>query len=546
MTALKNAVPRRANGHPVADNAIRLLFPTTGWQQPRDLVKNAQTLKLMAKHGPLSPKEPCQRLCPRLRTAEDYAVAEKRITDPTSFAFALAFLPDDWNEPKTSIGAAALALMEAEHLPQGDGRKAELVNHAIQVWESEAGQAAIYEACADATRLLGTAPNYQELPHRVGEALCRIAEGVISDFGDTVEPSEIELLNTLDACQRIPEPKGAIAAGDAIVAKQVSQVDAYLERAYQAIHDGRLGPEGAWDEVELQDLFKHAQDAGAALTLLESRPSLLRKLPLDRKTHVATVSASIAYDLGWHKWRWNDAAALVRNLNVDDIDPTLDAQTRGLFQACCVAAPLLVLATNGNDVSTQFAQLRRSSANIPGVLFRFEARARELVERATSPPPQYSAGAAAASRSQAQNQGNPWAWILGAAGIVVIIIAANLPNPSSQSPSTGSSGSTYQPALSGGSTYRVPKGYSSELSADRARLEAQRQVSQAKDTEVDALGTQIERDRVALNNYNQAEVDEFNRKVSRYNRLIQEARAANDAYNLAVNAYNAKLKLYGH
>jgi len=37
-----------------------------------------------------------------------------------------------------------------------------------------------------------------------------VAEQVIADFGDTIEGSEIDLLNSLDACRRLPEPRGPV------------------------------------------------------------------------------------------------------------------------------------------------------------------------------------------------------------------------------------------------------------------------------------------------------------------------------------------------
>ncbi len=50
---------------------------------------------------------------------------------------------------------------------------------------------------------------------------------------------------------------------------------------------------------------------------------------------------------------------------------------------------------------------------------------------------------------------------------------------------------------------------------------------------------EVENDRIYLDKTSQYAVDAFNAKVERYNTLSQQAKAANAAFNLRVDNYNA-------
>ena len=63
--------------------------------------------------------------------------------------------------------------------------------------------------------------------------------------------------------------------------------------------------------------------------------------------------------------------------------------------------------------------------------------------------------------------------------------------------------------------------------------------------QIDALGRQIESDRLYLDKTSQYAVDEFNAKVDRYNTLSQQAKAATAAFNERVDSYNVKLRTSG-
>jgi len=125
---------------------------------------------------------------------------------------------------------------------------------------------------------------------------------------------------------------------------------------------------------------------------------------------------------------------------------------------------------------------------------------------------------------------------------------SNYTQPSAQS------GSYTQPAQttpavvrsgnSDGNVYRVPSSASSSLDRKKLSIEADRAVLNQLEAQVDALGRQIESDRLYLDKTSQYAVDEFNAKVDRYNTLSQQAKAATAAFNEQVDAYNAKLRNY--
>ena len=110
--------------------------------------------------------------------------------------------------------------------------------------------------------------------------------------------------------------------------------------------------------------------------------------------------------------------------------------------------------------------------------------------------------------------------------------------PTPTAPAVVSSGN------SDGNTYRVPSGVSSSLDLEKAGIEADRAALNQLDDQIDALGRQIETDRLYLDKTSQYAVDEFNAKVDRYNTLSRQGKVATAAFNARVDSYNAKLKSY--
>ncbi len=372
--------PRRTANHPVADNPIRMLAGD-GWTTPRDLVKNARRLKLMSKDGAIDTKEPGLSFCPRLRAQEDFLAAEKQATDPVEFAVALAFLPDHWTRPDTEIGKANLLLLEAEQFPQGHGKKAELVNQAIRSWDGDAGGKAIEAAALESGKHFGAPVDVTAVQHRVGSALCSIAEHVLADFGDSIEVSELELLNTLDACRRLPEPRGAVAAGDNVILKQQERIDRFLIEGNEIARSGKLSKQGFISELEIDRLVEICREAKAAFALLQHRPALLHRLPEDRPMHLSTLSSGLAFQLGWNYEKWDKAAELIRGAKSAHLDPTLELSTRRLFDVSIHAIPIMANIARGQNLLQQIEALNIAFPHYPAEVQAFQVRAQEILAR---------------------------------------------------------------------------------------------------------------------------------------------------------------------
>jgi chromosome segregation ATPase len=135
--------------------------------------------------------------------------------------------------------------------------------------------------------------------------------------------------------------------------------------------------------------------------------------------------------------------------------------------------------------------------------------------------------------------------------------------------------------------YRIPNSVSTELDGAKQQITIEKAKADALDTKlatakqavegqrsqvtdlqtrVDALGRQIDTDRIYLDRTSQSDIDDFNAKVNRYNTLLRSVRTENataneliDTYNALVeeakaqdrvvsqmiDSYNAKLRLYG-
>jgi hypothetical protein len=371
-------IARRTSGHPVADNPIRMLA-TDDWKTPRDLVRNARRLALMARDREIESPEPGNTLCPRIRSREDYLAAEKKISDPITLAVGLVFLPDHWIRPSTSIGRANLLLLEAEQFAQGDGRKADLVNRAIRCWDSEEGTRAIDSACRAAEGFLGTPVDAAAVQREVAQALASIAEHIIADFGESIELPELELLNTLDSCQRLPEVRGATAAGDTILRKQCERIQHYFTLGSELGSSGRLKTGNRISESELARLIATARDAKASLALLQHRPALLHRLGEVPHQQLCTLSTSLAFELGWNQNQWIAAAELVRGLRPEDVAPHLPDHSKRMLQVSIRSIPLVADAARGENRLHEIEALHMAFPDFPREVNLFRARAQEIL-----------------------------------------------------------------------------------------------------------------------------------------------------------------------
>lgn len=157
--------------------------------------------------------------------------------------------------------------------------------------------------------------------------------------------------------------------------------------------------------------------------------------------------------------------------------------------------------------------------------------------------------AAAAARKLAEEKASRKrliGWLVAGGVVVLIIIAANSdPKPrSSYTPRSYTPPATSY-ASGTGNTYRVPSYASAELDRDRQSIESNRTAVTLLQSQVEALGSQIERERPYVDNTSQFAIDAFNRKVNDYNTLLQRAQTQQAAFNQMVDSYNAKLQNYG-
>jgi hypothetical protein len=163
-----------------------------------------------------------------------------------------------------------------------------------------------------------------------------------------------------------------------------------------------------------------------------------------------------------------------------------------------------------------------------------------------------------------------YAWGVGIAAVVAILIAINLSDkPSGTSAERAAPNTTVtptdaasSPTASSGQTYSIPSyvreevnrdraaaeqaqarvnGLQAQLAAAKATLEArQRDAESAKD-EVDRLGASIDQERAFLDNTNEDAVHQFNAQVAKYNRLLKHAKALMAEADELVDPYNSLL-----
>jgi len=80
------------------------------------------------------------------------------------------------------------------------------------------------------------------------------------------------------------------------------------------------------------------------------------------------------------------------------------------------------------------------------------------------------------------------------------------------------------------------------LENQRNEIEAQRVKLQRLVEEVKVLNAEIERERAALDQSNEAKVKAFNDKIAHHNEAVQKAREAREQYDSSVQKYNDRLK----
>jgi hypothetical protein len=129
---------------------------------------------------------------------------------------------------------------------------------------------------------------------------------------------------------------------------------------------------------------------------------------------------------------------------------------------------------------------------------------------------------------------------------LIIALATAGDSRSSSNPRSYTPPSTYSPPPSDGggdaSTHRVPSSISSELNRDRQAIETAETEAKLLATQLESLAQEIDRERHFLDQTSQFAVDAFNRKVNRYNSMLEQARGQDRLVNRMVDEYNAKLR----
>ena len=82
----------------------------------------------------------------------------------------------------------------------------------------------------------------------------------------------------------------------------------------------------------------------------------------------------------------------------------------------------------------------------------------------------------------------------------------------------------------------------SQLAKAKQAVETQKAVADELGNQLETLGRQIERERIYLDQTSQTDLDDFNRKVNRYNAELKNVRAENELANQLVDSYNALLE----
>lgn len=560
--------PTHTAGHPVADNPIRLLSGG-GWTSPKDLRQNCRKLSLQAKRVPIQPQEPGMELCPRIRSAEDYAAAEKAISDPSEFAIAVAFLPGNWENPRSPIRCANLSLLRAEGLPAQSSSRSKLVAEAVRAWESAESEAQITLALEQTARedMLARRPLATQVEAEVYARLAKIVERTLADLGEGVHPEHFELFSVLADCRRLPEIRGLAAAEERAVDRLYTRdMRPFLDAVNVFLEQPEVFTQAKVSALEIKRLLATSADFRRAWNLIQKTPTAARRFEPDYFTGYEARRLFAAWIIASNQGAWKEAAVLM-----EGVGPEAAAEFGNLKDVLSLARrviPAMAKAQASRDQISVIAELLRLKAEFPdlgSLLGRLIGSAHLLSQgqRATladgghwvqtassrgSGPPR--------SRSRQSKSQVIICVIAGVIGLAIWSVNTSPPTAkktfysSSRSRTTAHtySAPTPAPALvtgANGRTYHIPQRYLAELRADQAALDVTRKELEETSEEIDEMSSDLEVSRRLLDNTDRYEVNQFNAQVRRYNAQLQLHRESNAAYNARVDEYNAKLARYG-
>lgn len=120
--------------------------------------------------------------------------------------------------------------------------------------------------------------------------------------------------------------------------------------------------------------------------------------------------------------------------------------------------------------------------------------------------------------------------------IVIVIYIAN-------SSGSAKNKSTRKPLMQP-PTYKLPAFNPQKAEMDRELqvIESEKAEADRLERQITGLSQEIERRRANLDRTDELAVDDFNRRVDGYNRLIEQMRAKERRINQLVESYNAKLR----
>jgi hypothetical protein len=297
--------------------------------------------------------------------------------------------------------------------------------------------------------------------------------------------------------------------------------------------------------------FKQLEPIYAVLQAIQESKELpsirFNKFRIEAVPAISKISAGIVGSEE-HTDLWDGAAGILRGISLTAWNDHQDMTT----------------AVAGNELALKYVR----SAELRQRLVADQTTLREMAV-------QRSAYQAAQKKSSNQS-GTGCLVVLGIIGLFVLIGSFGSNNSSSSSssassvstprytapastytapastytaPSTFTAPKTYTTPVSYGTSdkdvYRVPQARTTELDRDRQAVDAAKARAAQSSNQIETLAREIERDRAYLNRNNQIAVDDFNRKVNRYNSMLEQGRAQDRAVNQLVDAYNTKLHRYG-
>ncbi len=397
-------------GHPVADNPLRLLSvdPAQGWDL-YELQERAARFATRAGVGaagdlPQLAAEPAQAFCSRRRSGNDYAYASGELHDPLAFAEAVAFLPDDWVEPRHPIGQANWLLLKAEGLPAGDLRRVEWIGRALTLWDSKQCavqlEAAVAEALRDfspeALEAQSEPLTLESLNRSVDALLLTLADELLAEISCSIVEDPIasragaawiDLLNHIDRFERLARPGATAAAEEWLVNRLLQYAEEFTELAevlgLPACCSGELSvldlptPSPA----QIHNLLAISRKVRAAAALASKRPSLATGLAAAQEELLLDAQQVLAaWAVGVRVGAWSEAAELLKCVNRDAVEQCNIEETRHAMRLACAVIPALAAVQNSGGAdqrlvvaaSNTLAGLRKEFPKLSAIIAQLE------------------------------------------------------------------------------------------------------------------------------------------------------------------------------